>query len=351
MCCVLLDEKLADIALGSTFECSPKAADEGLDASAGNRQLRAIWGCVRPCPLVKSEKVARFMTQSDTPQWPQMLDGFSDIAAQYDAVICDIWGVLHNGREPFQGVDAALKNYRDGGGKVLLLSNAPRPGQTALNRLDEIGNARTSYDDILTSGDATRTLLSELGAQGKKCHHVGPSKDGDLVAGLDIELVGKEDADVILFSGMYKDTTETPDDYAEFLADILARNLPLICPNPDRQVQMGDKIIFCAGAVAEVYETMGGEVIWMGKPYPTVYARAKAMLAEMTGLEAPRLLAIGDGPKTDIPGAQEAGVDALFISGGLAGASGAKVDTAEDVAILLREENTLARFAIRHLTW
>tara|TARA_B110000971_G_scaffold181153_1_gene187848 strand:- start:2423 stop:3307 length:885 start_codon:yes stop_codon:yes gene_type:complete len=294
------------------------------------------------------------MTQANTPnlpQLPQMLDGFSDIAEQYDAVICDIWGVLHNGREPFAGVDAALKNFRDGGGKVLLLSNAPRPGRTALNRLDEIGNARNSYDDILTSGDATRTKLTELGAQGKKCHHVGPAKDADLVAGLDIELVEIDHADVILFSGMYDDSTQTPEDYADFLADILARKLPLICPNPDRQVQMGDKIIFCAGAVAEVYETMGGEVIWMGKPYPTVYHRAKAMLVEMTGLDAPRLLAIGDGPKTDIPGAQKAGIDALFISGGLAGASGAKVDTAEDVADLLREENTHARYAIRHLTW
>ena len=291
------------------------------------------------------------MTQSDAPHLPQMLDGFRDIAEHYDAVICDIWGVLHNGREPFAGVDAALKNFREGGGKVLLLSNAPRPGQTALHRLDEIGNARTSYDDILTSGDATRSLLTELGAQGKKCHHVGPDKDADLVAGLDIELVDKEDADVVLFSGMYKETTETPDDYADFLDDILARKLPLICPNPDRQVQMGDKIIFCAGAVAEVYEAKGGEVIWMGKPYPTVYARAKAMLAEMTGLDAPRMLAIGDGPKTDIPGAQSAGVDALFISGGLAGASGAKVDTAEDIVKLLREEDTQARYAIRHLTW
>lgn len=291
------------------------------------------------------------MTQSTALQLPQMLTGFGQIAENYDAVICDIWGVLHNGRAPFAGVDDALKNFRDGGGKVLLLSNAPRPGQTALNRLDEIGNARSSYDDILTSGDATRTRLSELGAQGKKCHHVGPAKDADLVAGLAIDVVEIEDADVVLFSGMYHDAHETPDDYADFLADILARKLPLICPNPDRQVQMGDKIIFCAGAVAEVYEAMGGEVIWMGKPYPTVYARAKTMLSEMTGLEAPRLLAIGDGPKTDIPGAQEAGVDALFISGGLAGASGAKVDTPEDVAHLLRDENTQARYAMRHLIW
>lgn len=282
---------------------------------------------------------------------PLILSGLSDIAADYDALLCDIWGVLHNGRDPFDGVDDALEAYRDQGGKVLLLSNAPRPGSTALKRLDTIGNRKTSYDDILTSGDATRALLNEMAQDGKTCCHIGPDKDADLVAGLEIRLADMAEADVVLFSGMYDDSRETPEDYAALLTEMQARDLPLICPNPDRTVQFGDTVIYCGGAVAELYENMGGQVIWMGKPHPVVYARAKTILQNMTGIAKPRILAVGDGPKTDIPGAATAGIDALFIAGGLAGASGAKIDTAEDIAAVLAEENTHARFALRHLIW
>lgn len=282
---------------------------------------------------------------------PRLLDGFAEIAADYDAVLCDIWGVLHNGRAPFAGVDDALAAYRAQGGKVLLLSNAPRPGATALHRLDTIGNRRSSYDDILTSGDASRAKLNALGAQGQSCCHIGPDKDADLTDGLDIAITDMAEADVVLFSGMYDDMNETPADYTALLTEMQARGLPMICPNPDRTVMVGDQIIYCAGAVAELYENMGGEVIWMGKPYPVVYQRAAAMLAEMCDRDSPRVLAIGDGPKTDIPGAEAAGIDALFISGGLAGASGAKIDTAEDIAAVLGEENTRAAYAMRHLIW
>lgn len=282
---------------------------------------------------------------------PQLIDGFGAIAADYDAVLCDIWGVLHNGRAPFAGVDDALEAYRRGGGKVLLLSNAPRPGASALKRLDALGNRRSSYDDILTSGDATRAKLNEMAAQGQSCCHIGPEKDADLSAGLDIAMVDLQDADVVLFSGMYDDMSETPQDYAPMLTEMQARGLPMICPNPDRTVMVGTTEIYCAGAVAELYENMGGSVIWMGKPYPVVYTRAAQILTDMTGLDAPRVLAIGDGPKTDIPGAQAAGIDALFISGGLVGATGAKVDTPDDIAAILAAENTQARYAMRHLIW
>ena len=282
---------------------------------------------------------------------PRLLTGFSEIAADYDAVLCDIWGVLHNGRAPFDGVDDALAAYRAQGGKVLLLSNAPRPGPSALERLTAIGNLPGSYDDILTSGDATRAKLLELHAEGRACCHIGPDKDADLSQGLGMDMVALEAAHVVLFSGMYDDMNETPDDYESLLTEMQARALPMIYPNPDRTVMVGDKIIYCAGAVAELYETMGGEVIWLGKPYPAVYERAQTMLAEMCETDSPRILAIGDGPKTDIPGAAKAGIDALFISGGLAGASGAKIDTPEDIAALLAAENTQAAFAMRHLIW
>ena len=282
---------------------------------------------------------------------PQMLTGLADIAENYDALIVDIWGVLHNGQAPFEGVDAALLNYRQQGGKVLLLSNAPRPGTSAVKRLEAIGNRRDGFDDILTSGDAVRVLMSDMGREGKKICHIGPQKDADLIIDLEVEFVDEDAADAILFSGPYDDTTETPDDYADMLARFKARNLPLLCPNPDRTVQFGDRVIYCAGAIAEAYENIGGEVVWVGKPYPMVYARARAMLRDMTGLENPRLLAIGDGPKTDMSGAEAAGIDALFIGGGLASASGADIENPEAIAAILAEENTQARYAMRHLVW
>ena len=295
------------------------------------------------------------MTQAMTPTKPHdpphIIRGLSDIAEHYDALICDIWGVLHNGEAPFAGVDEALKRFRADGGKVLLLSNAPRPGASAVKRLDAIGNSRDGFDDILTSGDTVRALMGDIGREGKKICHIGPNKDADLVADLPVEFVDEAHADAILFSGMYDDMSETPDDYADMLARFLHAGLPLLCPNPDRTVQFGDKVIYCAGAVAEKYEHMGGEVVWVGKPYPLVYERARALLRDMTGLESPRLLAIGDGPKTDIPGAEAAGIDALFIGGGLAGASGADIETPEAIAAILAAENTFARYAIRHLVW
>ena len=282
---------------------------------------------------------------------PNMLGGLAEIADQYDALIVDIWGVLHNGKQPFEGVDAALLNYRQQGGKVLLLSNAPRPGPSAVKRLEVIGNRRDGFDDILTSGDAVRALMSDMGREGKKICHIGPDKDADLITDLAVEFIDEDAADAILFSGPYDDTTETPDDYADMLARIKARNLPLLCPNPDRTVQFGDQVIYCAGAIAEAYENIGGEVVWVGKPYPMVYARARVMLRDMTGLEDPRLLAIGDGPKTDILGAEAAGIDALFIGGGLASASGADIENPEAIAAILAEENTQARYAMRYLVW
>ena len=158
-----------------------------------------------------------------------------------------------------------------------------------------------------------------------------------------------EAADFILFTGMYDDDVETPDDYRAMMATWQARNLPVLCANPDRKVQMADKVIYCAGAVAEIYEKTGGEVVWLGKPYLPVYQQAREKLAAM--LDEPKILAVGDGPKTDIPGAANAGIDALFISGGLAGASGHAIDTPQDIAALLAEENTHAHYAMRHLVW
>ena len=284
---------------------------------------------------------------------PKIISSLSELSTAYNAVICDVWGVLHNGETPFAGADEALLAFRQAGGKVLLLSNAPRPAATVHARLDEIGVRDDAYDGILTSGDAARSLLEERGALGQTCFHLGPDKDADLIAGIDIEFCDMSAADFILFSGLYDDSVETPDDYKHAIATWLALGKQLICANPDRLVQVGDKVIYCSGAVAEVYENSGGEVIWLGKPYPAVYQRAQSILAQMLGVDTAdvRALAIGDGPKTDMPGAANAGIDALFITGGLAGAMGRAMETPEEIAKVLAEENTYAAFAQRHLAW
>ena len=289
---------------------------------------------------------------------PTMISGLAEIADNYDALLCDVWGVMHNGKRAFAGVDAALQQFRAKGGTVLMLSNAPRPALNVQQRMDDVGNQRDSYDAILTSGDAARIMLAQYGREGKKCFHLGPEKDADLVVGLEIEFTPSEVADIVLLSGLYDDTSETPDDYADLLAQLKARDLPVICCNPDRMVQFGEQVIFCAGAVAELYENIGGKVIWVGKPHHLIYQQARKMLDAMGA--GGRVLAIGDGAKTDMVGAQQAGLDALFIAGGLANAMAkASTDTqtqntaqsAEHIAALLAQENTQARYAMRHLIW
>ena len=280
---------------------------------------------------------------------PLLIKGLHEIANDYNAILCDVWGVLHNGHDPFAGADRALAQFREAGGKVLLLSNAPRPGTAVVARLDEIGVSREAYDDILTSGDVARALLADRGQQSQTCHHIGPAKDADLLAGIDIQFTGIDEADFILLSGMNDDTVDTPEDYLSAMDTWHARDLQLVCANPDRQVQFGDRVIYCAGAVAEIYEQNGGDVVWLGKPYQPVYERARAQLNDMLDAH-PRILAIGDGPKTDIPGAQRAGIDALFISGGLASAF-QNLHTAEQIGAVLDAENTHALAAMRHLVW
>ena len=263
---------------------------------------------------------------------PTMISGLAEIADNYDALLCDVWGVMHNGKRAFAGVDAALQQFRaNKGGKVLMLSNAPRPALNVQQRMDDVGNQRDSYDAILTSGDAARIMLAQYGREGKKCFHLGPEKDADLVVGLEIEFTPSEVADIVLLSGLYDDTSETPDDYADLLAQLKARDLPVICCNPDRMVQFGEQVIFCAGAVAELYENIGGKVIWVGKPHHLIYQQARKMLDAMGA--GGRVLAIGDGAKTDMVGAQQAGLDALFIAGGLANAMAkASTDTQTQTA-------------------
>jgi HAD superfamily hydrolase (TIGR01459 family) len=239
-----------------------------------------------------------------------------DIAAGYDAIFCDVWGVLHNGLTPFDDAAAALARARAAGVTVVLVTNSPRPHLGVITQLDEIGVNRQAWDGIVTSGDVTRTLI----ANGPKAVlHVGAARDLSLYDGLDVELVPEADAQAVVCTGLYDDEAETPDDYAPLLARLHQRGLPFICANPDIVVERGDRLIWCAGALAQDFAALGGRTHIAGKPHTPIYDAATRKAEQLSGksFSKPRILAIGDGLFTDIQGARDFGIDALFISGGI----------------------------------
>jgi HAD superfamily hydrolase (TIGR01459 family) len=248
---------------------------------------------------------------------PERLSGLSRIAGGYRAILCDVWGVVHNGLRPFAGAVDALARFRAGGGLVILITNAPRPRRPVLGQLDHIGVDRAAYDRVVTSGDVARGLLVEHGEA--RILHLGPDRDLSLYEGLPITLAAPEDAEVVSCTGLYDEDNETADDYVQLLTKLRDRGLAMVCANPDLVVERGDKLIPCAGALAERYVELGGRVAIAGKPHPPIYDEALAELAELAGGPVPRegILAIGDGLPTDIRGGNQAGLDTLFISGGI----------------------------------
>ncbi len=248
---------------------------------------------------------------------PPILNGLSDIAANYDAAICDVWGVLHNGREAFHPAADGMRRFRNERGPVVLLSNAPRLADGVEGLFDRVGLPRDFYDGIVTSGLAARDDLLRRTAHGRTLplFYLGPPRDNPLFDGLDIRLTRPEEADVVLCTGFYDDETETPEDYRAMLERFKARSLPFLCANPDLVVQRGDKLIYCAGAIAKLYESLGGEVVYYGKPYPAVFEKALQMARGVGTANHP--LVIGDGIDTDIAGANRMGLDALFVAGGI----------------------------------
>jgi HAD superfamily hydrolase (TIGR01459 family) len=274
-----------------------------------------------------------------------------EISGRYDAVLSDVWGVIHDGKAAFPDACAALARFRAERGPVLLLSNAPRPGEDVIKLLDQLGVPRDSYDGILTSGDATRAEMTRRG--GAAFHHVGRDIDRTVWAGLPTREVVLESAEFILCTGLEDDERETPDDYADMLKRAHAMGLPMICANPDLQVHRGTKLIWCAGAVAAAYEKLGGEVTYFGKPHPPVYDAALKRLSELKGaaLAQTRILAIGDGLRTDILGANRTGIDALFITAGIHGEMFAGDPDASAVSAALSDQELFASFFQPRLKW
>lgn len=286
-----------------------------------------------------------------------IIPGLRALAPQYQVLVCDIWGVIHNGHSAFDGVVDCLNAFRRDHGKVLLLSNAPRPSPPIREQLQGLGVPGDTYDAIVTSGDLTRRLLTEKSRFGTfRIHHVGPERDLPLFEGLDLARVAIDDAQAIVCTGPFDDNVEGPDDYRDYWDLALDRSLPFFCANPDLQVQRGDQLIWCAGALAEDYERRGGNVTYLGKPHLPVYDFVAGRLKELTGTTVPRAkwLAIGDGLKTDILGATRAGIDALLITGGIHEAELADTAGKPDVKkieAVLDERGLKAVGAMHRLVW
>ena len=251
------------------------------------------------------------------------LAGLADAHERYDAVLCDIWGVLHNGERAFAEVAQTLFNMRRMGRAVTLITNAPRPRAEVAVQLAALGVTREAYDSIATSGDVCAELIAERAPA--RPYHLGAARDlpvydaASIAGSRKIVPAPLDEADFVVCTGLVDDTVETPADYENELARLRARNLPMICANPDLVVHRGEQLVYCAGALAERYEAMGGEVEQAGKPYAPIYRLALGLLerARNRPLDISRVLAIGDAMHTDIAGAAAMGLDSLLITGGI----------------------------------
>jgi HAD superfamily hydrolase (TIGR01459 family) len=241
----------------------------------------------------------------------------SDLVGGVDVLLSDIWGVVHNGLVAFPEACEALRNFRAQGGTVILITNAPRPADSVQRQLRKLAVADETYDAIVSSGDLTRNFVA--GHPGQKIFWVGPERDNSIYRGLDPPLAPIEEADYIVCTGLFDDETESAESYRAMMLKARERKLTLVCANPDIVVERGDRLIYCAGAVAELYRELGGEVIFYGKPHRPIYQRAIELAAGRRGqaVSLKRVLAIGDSVRTDLAGAHGFGIDCLFVTRGI----------------------------------
>ena len=239
----------------------------------------------------------------------------------YPVWFCDIWGVLHNGVTPFPVTVATLKRHRARGGKVILVTNSPRSSAGVERQLLEIGVDPESHDRIVTSGDVTQALMTAHG--GGKVFHLGPARDHSIYAGTGVARVPLEDAKAVLCTGLFDDVNDRLEDYDALLSEMRSRGLAMICANPDKIVKKGDRILYCAGKLAEIYAARGGTVLMAGKPFSPIYDLAFAEARRLAGrpVDRAKVLAIGDGPETDIRGAADYGLDAVLVADGVTDAA------------------------------
>jgi HAD superfamily hydrolase (TIGR01459 family) len=244
-------------------------------------------------------------------------EGLRDLVADVDVLFSDIWGVVHNGLIAFDDACEALQNFRSQGGTVILITNAPRPADSVQRQLRKLHVAAETYDAIVSSGDLARNFVAAH--PGQKMFWVGPERDSSIYRGLNAGLVPLEQADYIVCTGLFDDETESAENYRPMLLKARERRLTLVCANPDIVVERGDRLIYCAGAIAELYLELGGEVIFYGKPHRPIYERALTLAAERRGRDVTpnRVLAIGDSVRTDLACAHGFGIDCLFVTRGI----------------------------------
>lgn len=284
---------------------------------------------------------------------PTFLRGLEDIADRYDAVLCDVWGVVHNGKRAYEEACRALEMFRRTRGPVILVTNAPVPKARVTRLFPRLGVPDACFDDVVSSGEVTRLALARH-AQGR-VYRIGVEEDASLYEGTPLVFTDDPDqASVVCCTGLRAFSDTHPDDYLEELAQLKARDLPFICANPDRQFPYGGRLIWAAGALADRYEGMGGEVLRAGKPDAAIYEASLSLVRDRVGAtpHPSRILAIGDGAPTDIIGANRQGFDALFIGDGLHAASlpAGDDDPAAIGAWLAREGASAAWYASR-LAW
>jgi HAD superfamily hydrolase (TIGR01459 family) len=247
---------------------------------------------------------------------PEIIGSLEDVSKAYSAILCDVWGVVHNGERHFPVAASALARAREAEIPVVLITNSPRRSADVVAQMNAIGVPPSAYDRVVTSGDVTRDLIAE---GPRKIFHIGADRDFTLYDGLDVELVEEFEASGVVCTGLFDDEVEKPEDYTELLRRLRARNLPFICANPDIVVERGERIIWCAGALARDYAQLGGRTLIAGKPYAPIYNLAMKEVSEILGrpIERGQVLAIGDGVMTDVKGAADNGFDVLYVSGGI----------------------------------
>jgi len=246
------------------------------------------------------------------------IERFEPLGRDYDVLFCDVWGVIHNGIDAFPAACDALMRFRKRSGTAILITNAPRSGDAVARILDRLAVPHEAYDAITSSGDVTRGIVAAR--RGQSVFHLGPQRDLSIFAGLEVVFAALESADYVVCSGLFDDTTETPDNYRDMLAAMRGRTLFMVCANPDIVVERGDTLVYCAGALADAYKALGGEVLYCGKPYAPIYEAALAAAGRLRGGQMPerkRVLAIGDSVRTDLAGAAAFGIDYMFVTSGI----------------------------------
>jgi HAD superfamily hydrolase (TIGR01459 family) len=254
----------------------------------------------------------------------RLIQSLPEISTNYDALFVDLWGCVHNGVTAYPEACAALQAYRQTGGKVVLVTNSPRPWRSVATQIKEFGVPDDAYDAIATSGDSAR-LAMYLGVVGQKVHHIGDMFKDDFMQPMDIIMeealeiteVPLKDAEGIVCSGP-EDPLADPEEYRGTFLYAKQKGMKLLCANPDIVVDRGEIREWCAGALAALYTEMGGESLYFGKPHPPIYDLARRRLSRLAEVEDARILCIGDGIGTDVMGGIGEGLDVLFITGGLA---------------------------------